>query len=91
MIGIRLFNQEIGKGGAALLKVNELLENGSTEAKLEIFREVEEVTEQAEKYAQIFRTYQKGQLDLQQNEFKRLKNELTFTRQYKSFLIGLAE
>ena len=45
-MGIRLFNQEIGKGGAGLLKVHELLANDSTQIKEEVFREVEEITEQ---------------------------------------------
>jgi len=64
-VGIRLFNQEIGKGGAGLLKVHELLANDSTQIKEEVFREVEEITEQGEKYGEIFKTHQKGKLDLQ--------------------------
>jgi hypothetical protein len=52
---------------------------------------VEEVSELGEKYGQIFKVFQKGKLDLQGSEFKRLRNELTFIRQYKSFLINLAE
>jgi len=35
--------------------------------------------------------YQKGKLELQGTEFKRLKNELSFIRQYRSFLMNLAE
>lgn len=91
MIGIRLFNQEIGKGGSGLLKASELLNNEASAIKEEIFREVEDITEQCERYGQVFRVYQKGRAELQGNEFRRLKNELTFIRQYKSFLISLAE
>ena len=46
VIGIRLFNQEIGKGGSGLLKVSELLSNDSTSIKEMIFKEVEDITEQ---------------------------------------------
>ena len=42
-----MFNQEIGKGGAGLLKINELLNNDSAEVKELIFREVEDITEQS--------------------------------------------
>lgn len=49
------------------------------------------MSELGEKYGQIFKVFQKGKLDLQGSEFKRLRNELTFIRQYKSFLINLAE
>lgn len=91
VIGIRLFNQEIGKGGSGLLKVGELLDNAAALTKEQIFREVEDVTELCEKYGQIFRVFLKGRVDLQPNEFKRLRSELTFVRQYKSFLLNLAE
>lgn len=40
VIGIRLFNQEIGKGGSGLLKVSDLLNNEASAIKAEIFREV---------------------------------------------------
>ena len=46
VVGIRIFNQEIGKGGAGLLKVNELLSNDSTSIKDLIYREVDDITEQ---------------------------------------------
>lgn len=91
VIGIRLFNQEIGKGGSGLLKASELLNNEASAIKEEVFREVEDITEQCERYGQVFRVFQKGRVELQGNEFRRLKNELTFIRQYKSFLISLAE
>jgi hypothetical protein len=91
VIGIRLFNQEIGKGGSGLLKVGELLDNAAALTKEQIFREVEDVTELCEKYGQIFRVFLKGRVDLQPNEFRRLRSELAFVRQYKSFLLNLAE
>lgn len=91
VIGIRLFNQEIGKGGSGLLKASELLNNQAQNVREEVFKEVEDVTELCEKYGQILRVFQRGKLDLQHSEFKRLRNELTFIRQYKSFLVSLAE
>lgn len=91
VVGIRLFNQEIGKGGAGLLKINELLSSDSGSVKELIFREVEDITEQCEKYEQVFKVYAHGKIDLQASESKRMKNELTFIRQYKSFLINLAQ
>jgi hypothetical protein len=91
VIGIRLFNQEIGKGGSGLLKASELLNNQAQNVREEVFREVEDVTELCEKYGQILRVFQRGKLDLQNSEFRRLRNELTFIRQYKSFLVSLAE
>lgn len=39
----------------------------------------------------MFQSYQKGKFDLQTSEFRRIKNELTFVRQYKAFLINLAQ
>ena len=57
-----------------MLKVSELLNNDSTSIKDLIFQEVEDITEQCEKYTQVFRVYLKGKVDLQASEFKRLKN-----------------
>jgi hypothetical protein len=37
------------------------------------------------------RVFQRGKLELQNSEFRRLRNELTFIRQYKFFLVSLAE
>jgi hypothetical protein len=51
VVGIRLFNQEIGKGGAGLLKVVELLNNDAASIKELIFHEVEDISEQCEKYS----------------------------------------
>jgi len=39
----------------------------------------------------IFKAEELGKLKLQPNEFKRYKNELTFLRQYNSFLVALDE
>ena len=74
-----------------MLKASELLNNQAQNVREEVFKEVEDVTELCEKYGQILRVFQRGKLDLQHNEFKRLRNELTFIRQYKSFLVSLAE
>lgn len=49
------------------------------------------MSETCEKYSQIFKAYQKGLLELQSSEFKRLKNESNFARQYKAFLVNLAQ
>jgi hypothetical protein len=40
VIGIRLFNQEIGKGGSGLLRVGDLLNIDAVGTKEQIFNEV---------------------------------------------------
>jgi hypothetical protein len=65
VVGIRLFNKEIGKGGSGLLGLGDLLNVDALSVKEESFKEVEDVTEQCEKYSHIFKVYQKGKIDLQ--------------------------
>ena len=50
------------------------MSNDATSIKEVIFKEVEDITEESEKYSQVFKVYMKGKVDLQASEFKRLKN-----------------
>lgn len=44
VVGIRLFNQEIGKGGAGLFKVEDILNAHSGSLREEAFQELEEIS-----------------------------------------------
>jgi hypothetical protein len=71
IIGIRLFNQEIGKGGASLTPIDQLVNYESRKLTNLTTKELQELTELCEGYSLVFKAEEAGKLKLQPNEFKR--------------------
>ena len=67
VIGIRLFNQEIGKGGAGLRTISELLNFEGRVIGESAYKELEEVSEICENYTIVFKADQHKGLELQPN------------------------
>lgn len=55
IVGIRLFNQEIGKGGASLAPVNSLVECDGRKLQNLTARELQDLTELCESYSAVFK------------------------------------
>lgn len=97
VIGIRLFNKEIGKGGASLASLQELIGHQGRELTDMLRREAIETVEKCDDYAAYFSMSHDSQMKqthpqkqtpaLQQ----RYKNELTFYRQYLSYVLSLQD
>ncbi len=54
MIGIRLFNRDIGKGGVGLESFNEIINHPARTLINELNLEVAEIMEQSDKYTMYF-------------------------------------
>lgn len=67
IIGIRLFNQEIGKGGASLTPVELLINYESRRLSQLTEKELRELTELCENYGLVFKAEENGKLKLQPN------------------------
>ncbi|XP_051912618.1 cilia- and flagella-associated protein 206-like [Hippocampus zosterae] len=92
VLGIRLFNQEIQKGGPTLIPVRELLDHPGRDLLRLVRKEASEVIELCENYSIVF------MLDIadittvaSEAEMTRFKDELTFLRQYLSYIVSLQE
>ncbi len=91
VIGIRLFNKEIGKGGSSLASISELAKNDE-ENFIEILgNEATETVENCYNYTMFFLNLSKLNLTLDTSEISKYKDELTFYRQYLSFILSIQE
>lgn len=89
VLGIRLFNKEIGKGGTSLPDVNSLvskLDKQFLESVRDILLEVGNLAEDYETYLLYI-----IENDVEDSTFQILKNELIFLRQFLAFLANLYE
>lgn len=92
VIGIRLFNKEIGKGGASLASIEELVSKKESNDNDILRQEASEVVENCYVYTIFFMKLDKlNALTLDTAEITRFKDELTFLRQYLSYILSLQE
>lgn len=89
VIGIRLFNKEIGKGGTSLIPYKDLLNYQGRDLMEHVKRQAIEVIEQCDDYTIFFLNTGVGKIQVNSTEFNRYKDELTFLRQYLSYLLSL--
>jgi len=89
VIGIRLFNKEIGKGGVTLPPMQELLEHAGRELLDRIRKEVIDIIEHCDDYTMFFQSADK--LKVSSKDVERYKDELTYLRQYLSYVLSLQE
>lgn len=92
VIGIRLFNKEIGKGGASLASIEELVAKKPENDTEILSEEASEIVESCYLYTLFFLNLSKLQnITLDTAEISRFKDELTFLRQYLSFILSIQE
>ena len=91
VIGIRLFNKEIGKGGSSLSSVAELIANNDEHLGDVLRQEATDTVESCYNYTVFFLQLSKLNLTLDTAEIAKFKDELTFLRQYLSFILSIQE
>ena len=90
VLGIRLFNKEIGKGGVSVNDIGQLLEKIDNEFLEKIRVNLIDTVGLTEKYAFYFESKLAKYEELDSQD-KVLKTELMFLRQYTSLLMNLME
>eukprot|EP00742_Colponemidia_sp_Colp-10_P005998 GILJ01006420.1.p1 GENE.GILJ01006420.1~~GILJ01006420.1.p1 ORF type:complete len:635 (+),score=116.45 GILJ01006420.1:31-1905(+) len=92
VLGIRLFNKQIGKGGVGLVDVPTLaLEEGSA-VLLKVQQDVFEMTEECQLYTDLFNHINKlGDATPTKEDQQRLREELAHRRQYLSYCLNLQD
>jgi hypothetical protein len=90
VLGIRLFNKEIGKGGNTIQDMNDLIEKIDNEFLEKIRSNVLEAVGMTEKYAFYFDYKLSRYEDFDPND-QVLNTELMFLRQYTNLLMNLME
>ncbi len=90
VLGIRLFNKEIGKGGSSIIDMTQLIEKIDNQFLEDIRSKVVEAVEITEQYAFYFQ-YKLGRYEDFDAEDEVLKTKLMFLRQYTNMLMGLME
>ena len=91
VIGIRLFNKEIGKGGSSLASITDLAKNDEENFTEILSNESTETVENCYNYTMFFLNLSKLNLTLDTSEISKYKDELTFFRQYLSFILSIQE
>jgi len=89
VIGIRLFNRDIGKGGVGLESFNEIINHDARSLIQDLNGEVGEVMEQSDRYTMFFNVLNEladpGAVDV----VEYYKQELTYKRQFLIYLLEL--
>jgi hypothetical protein len=80
VIGIRLFNRDIGKGGIGLESFNEIINHPARTLIHELNQEVAEIMEQSDKYTMYFNVIQELAHPGTPSHIETYKEELTFKR-----------
>jgi hypothetical protein len=81
VIGIRLFNKEIGKGGSSLSSLADLIDHNPGGQLLEYLRkEAIEIVDLCDSYTVFFLYYEKLPNIITKEQIIRFKDELTFLR-----------
>eukprot|EP00944_MAST-04C_sp_MAST-4C-sp1_P014701 g14701.t1 len=92
VLGIRLFNKEIGKGGADLNNESSLAKEASSNFVNGLRREINELAALCQKYTDVLQfLFDKKDEDVSEAQIKRFQDELTNRRQYLYNLQSLQE
>lgn len=91
IIGIRLFNKEIGKGGVSFTAVQDLVKHTGRQVSEDLGAESIEIVSLCDNYSLFFHHMNKISHPYKANDISRIKDELTFLRQYLAYLLNLQE
>ena len=80
MIGIRLFNRDIGKGGVGLESFSEIINHPARSLIHELNHEVAEIMEQSDKYTMYFNVMSELSSPGPPHQVEVYKDELTYKR-----------
>jgi quinol monooxygenase YgiN len=80
VIGIRLFNRDIGKGGVGLESFNEIINHPARSLIQELNNEVAEIMEQSDKYTMYFNVIHDLDNPGSHHMIELYKDELTYKR-----------
>lgn len=89
MIGIRLFNRDIGKGGVGLESFVDIINHPARTLLNDLNNEVAEIMERSDKYTMYFNVINELENPGTPNEIDYFKQELTLKRQYLIYILEL--
>lgn len=89
MIGIRLFNRDIGKGGVGLESFAEIINHPARALITDLNREVADIMEQSDKYTMFFNVLSELSAPGSAHQVELYKEELTYKRQFLIYILEL--
>lgn len=89
VIGIRLFNRDIGKGGVGLESFNEIINHPARSLLKDLNEEVAEIMEQSDKYTMYFNVIEDLSNPGAPHQILHFKEELTYKRQFLIYILEL--
>lgn len=89
VIGIRLFNRDIGKGGVGLESFNDIINHDARSLIADLNGEVGEVMEMSDRYTMFFNVLTELANPGAGDVIEYYKQELTYKRQFLIYLLEL--
>jgi len=89
VIGIRLFNRDIGKGGIGLESFLDIINHPARSLLTDLNNEVAEIMEQSDKYTMFFNVLKDLESPGTPEQIDFFKQELTYKRQYLIYILEL--
>lgn len=89
VIGIRLFNRDIGKGGVGLESFSEIINHPARDLIKDLNEEVADIMEQSDKYTMFFNVYNDLASPGNEEIIEYYKQELTYKRQFLIYVLEL--
>ena len=89
VIGIRLFNRDIGKGGVGLESFAEIINHPARSLINDLNSEVAEIMEQSDRYTMFFNVLNEIQGPVAGEVIEHYKQELTYKRQFLIYILEL--
>lgn len=89
VIGIRLFNRDIGKGGVGLESFQEIINHPARDLIKDLNEEVADIMEQSDKYTMFFNVYNDLASPGNEEIIEYYKQELTYKRQFLIYVLEL--
>lgn len=89
VIGIRLFNRDIGKGGVGLESFLDIINHPARSLLTDLNNEVAEIMELSDRYTMFFNVLNEINSHVSMEEVVYYKQELTYKRQYLIYILEL--
>lgn len=89
VIGIRLFNRDIGKGGVGLESFSEIINHPSRSLLEDLNKEVQDMMELSDRYTMYFNVLRELDNPGNAEQIELFKDELTYKRQFLIYILEL--